>query len=377
MVAELLAALDGPVVQQPSLDECGISEKWLADNYAKGLADYKHSKIRDLSPKQVELFRSHFVNLSNTQAVVDQLFRGWHTDDYPKMLVTVNYGGREFSIQSDSQNAFMLPWSGTDSPRGGYSCKISQTIAALVPKGFTNRNRLVLGNEFRSNLTERVMYSIRDEWNMLDTEYKVGPAVAPIFAQFTPLKSEISNLSSVDLDGGEAWNAELSSTELPKNLLIGVSLSFSKKELKGVDTLLTQVPKYTKLVLSVPWLHEYLKDHPDTKIELRYVNGSSLSPKALKDLTEDLRKHDKTELANKVSQQASESSFVEINNGASASSLGCWSRAIVLPSREVLLWHFQCDSVLGFPAKDFNNTWDFYGWRSTGTIIGLDGTIMR
>jgi hypothetical protein len=372
-VAELLAALESPIADQPLLEECGISEKWLMDNYAKGLEEYTHRKIRELSPKQVDLFRSRFINLPNAQTAFAELFKHWHTDDYPNLSVSVKSDERLYGVRSESQYPFMLPWIGTDRGRGGYSCKISRAIANLVPKDFPNRSRLVLGDGFRWDLTGQIMNSIRDEWDMLDTEYKVGSAVAPVFARFTPLKSAISILSSIDLDGRESWNAELHSPDLPANFVIGVSLLYRKKELKGVDALLTQVPQYTKLVLSVPWLRKYLEDHPEARIELRYVNGRSLSLIALANLTEDLQKHSKTELAEAVSRQGAESAFLEIYAGAC-----CWSRAIVLPSREVILWHFKGDSTLGFAAKDFDN-WDYIGsgWRSAGTLIGLDGMIEK
>jgi hypothetical protein len=72
-----------------------------------------------------------------------------------------------------------------------------------------------------------------------------------------------------------------------------------------------------------------------------------------------------------VSQAAVDSAFIEVDTGS-----GCWSRAVVLSTKEVLLGHFQCDSALGFAAKDFD-TWDYYGWRSTGTLVDPDGTLVR
>ena len=68
------------------------------------------------------------------------------------------------------------------------------------------------------------MSTVEHEWNALDTEFKVGAELAPVFARFTPLKSAISNLSSIDLDGDKAWNSELQSKELPPNLIVGVSV---------------------------------------------------------------------------------------------------------------------------------------------------------
>jgi hypothetical protein len=370
-VESLLAALEQPVAEQPSLESCGITGHWLLANYTRGLEDFTHQKLRDLSPRQVELFKAHFTNIAIAQTEFAELFKGWHTDDYPEMSATVNIGDREFGVQTRSQHPFMLPWSGNDRPRGGYNCQITQAIATLLPKKFSNRERLVLNDRFRGELTEQVMRSVEHQWSLLDTEFKVGPEVAPVLARFTPLKSAISNLSSIDLDGPEAWNAELRSDDFPSNLIVGVSLRYYKKKLIGVDEFLTQIPKYSDLVLSVPWLSTYLRTHQETTVELRYVDGRSLSPKAEERLTADLLKHGKTELANVVSQRAMNSAFIEVNAGS-----GCWSRAIVFPTKDVLLWHFKCTSVLGFAAEAFD-AWDYYGWRSTGTLVKPDGTLAK
>jgi hypothetical protein len=370
-VGLLLAALEQPVADQPSLESCGITERWRLANYKGGLEDYTHYKLRELSPDQVNLFRTRFTNASSAQDAFAQLFKNWHTDDYPAMSVTVVTEGKQIGIRSGSQYPFMLPWAGVDRSRGGYNCQISQAIAALLPKKFSNRSRLVLNDRFRWELTEQTMRSVQHQWNMLDTEFKVGPQVAPVFARFTPLESAISNLSSIDLDGGEAWNAKLRSNDLPSNLIVAVSMRYYKKKLTSVEDFLNHLPMYSNLVVSVPWLSNYLRTRPQTTIELRYVNGRSLSAQAEAKLVQDLRQHGKTELANRVSEEATKVSFIEVNDDAS-----CWSRAIVFPTKEVLLWHFQCDSPLGFTAKDFDS-WDYAGWRSTGTLVNLDGTLVR
>jgi hypothetical protein len=118
---------------QPSLEACGINERWLLASYTRGLENYTHERVSNLSPKQVELFRAHFTDVANAQAAFAELFKGWHTDDYPELSVTVDVGVMEFGVQSRSQHPFMLPWFGMDRPRGGYNCQISQAIAALLP----------------------------------------------------------------------------------------------------------------------------------------------------------------------------------------------------------------------------------------------------
>jgi hypothetical protein len=370
-VESLIAALQQPFVEQPRLEQCGITREWLLSNFRAALEDRAHEKLKSLSPKQVELFRNQFTDVNKAQVAFGELFKNWHTDDYPSVSVTAWLSNRKIQIESQSQYPFMLPWVGSDAS-GGYNCLISLAIGAVLPNNFSNRRRLLVSRGFRWDLADAVMRSIEPEWDLLETDFKVGRWVAPIVSRYTPVKSAISNRASIDLDGGQAWNAELRSPDLPANLIVGVSLRYDNRQLFGADEFLTTLPKYASLVQSVPWLSEYLVRHQDSTAELRYVNGRSLSAKAEESLITDLRMHDKLDLASRILQVSGFSAFVEINAGS-----GCWTRAVVLPSKEVLLWHFgrRCQSVLGFSLTDFK-TWDYYGWRSTATLISPDGKLM-
>jgi hypothetical protein len=376
-VRSLLMALELPPVDQPTLSECGIKQEWLLANYKSALENYTHTKVKDLAPNGVELFKDKFTNPADAQSTFAELFGEWHTDDYPKMTVTVRSADREYGVESDSQHPFMLPWFGIDRRRGGYSCQISHAIATLLPKKFSNRERLVPGHEFLWRMTSQTMRAIKHEWDLFDTEFKVGPSVAPIFSHYTPVESAISNLSSIDLDGAEAWNAKLQSPDLPSNFIVNVSLNYREKSLPGVDALMREVPIYSRLVLSVPWLSDYIAAHPRSKVELHYVNGRSLSLKAERDLAQDLRQHGKDELASRVSNQAAQCAFLEIQTiPGTDTTTACWSRAVVFPNKELLIWHFQCDSVMLFSSGQFS-TWDYYGWRSTGALVEPDGTLAK
>jgi hypothetical protein len=369
-VSELLAALDAPPIDKPTLAACGSDEKWLESNYAGVLQQITHSRLRDLSTEQIDLFRRVFTNQEDVQRAFDRIMMSWHTDDNPQLSVAIHDGSHQFGVTSDSQHPFMLPWVGTDRARGGDSCRISRAIFALMPEKFPNRERLDLNGYLRSELAEQIMSDIRPQWDLLNAQHLVGTQLISIASQYTVLKSQVSSLSSVDLDGGESWNAELRSSVVPSYLVIGASLLYRHKKLIGVEELLAKAPKYLDLIESVPWLVTFMQEHPEAKIELRYVDGRSLSAKASRDMTEDLRRHGKGEIAERIEDEGTKGAFIEVNGHGS-----CWARALIFPNREILLWHFQCDDPLGFKASQFS-VWDYYGWRSTGTLIRPDGSLV-
>ena len=152
-------------------------------------------------------------------------------------------------------------------------------------------------------------------------------------------------------------------------MVIGVSLLYRGNRLNGADQFLNRVPSYTELVLSVPWLRQFLIDEPQSRIEVKYVNGRSLSTQACNELAKDLRSHGKPDLAQIVERDAAKSAFLDITEGN-----GRWSRALVLPNRDLVLWLFQGHSVLGFPETRFK-AWDRFGVQGAGTLIGPDGAI--
>jgi hypothetical protein len=376
-IESLFAALDEPIADKVDMGNCGITQQWLESNSVDALKAVTHQKISELSPKQVALFRGKFEDMHAVREALAELFEHWHTDDDPRMSVSIRIDGKELGVRSESQSPFMLPWSGTDKPRGGYNCRISQSIAALLPPKFPDRERLLPHEGFRWDLASQIMQAIEHEWNMLDTEYKIGVDVAPVFARFPPIESAVTCLMSIDLDDC-GWNATLKDPTLPVNVLIGVNLSYYESHhryhLVGVEGFLKKISEYTALMQSVPWLSKYIQAHPSSTIEVRFVGDRSLSPKALSSLTKDLSDHGKQELADRVSKEAFTSAFLEINS--SNSDYSHWSRVIVFPNRDVLLWHFQGDHFLGFSSKDFA-TWDYYGWRSTGTLIDPNGRLER
>ena len=333
---------------------------------------------REVTPNQITFFRSRFTDVPLVQQAFEADYASFHTDDYPAMNVSIlRDGKKDVLLHSESQNPFMLPWEVEGERKfTTFNCHISQAVAALLPVGTTNRGRLVVKDYSRWELIDWVMRRIENDWNMLDTRERIGQDLAAIEARFTLSRSEIAGLESIDVgdwkrgERGESWNAELQEKGLPPNMRLGVSLPYKDGRLIGANAFLARIQDYEALVLSVPWLTQYMKREPHSVVELRYVNDQSLSRKALSALAEDLRGHGKSELAERVLRESSKSALLVIDGSA-----GVWSMWVVFPNQEMLLWYFEGDDVFQWKGAQFSS-WDHYGWRGTATVVGPNGTIL-
>lgn len=367
-IKDLFVALDEPRAAKPSLENCGIDSRWLTANAEAVPEEFIDPRLAS----QTSLIRSHFSDVAYVQQAFEHAFRVPHTDDYPEMSVEVWRDGRKVSLHSDSQHLFMLPWIVDGNPeRATFNCHISRSIAELLPSNFTNRERLLVGRDFRRVITQEIMDRMLHLW---DTEEKLGPDLARIRARFTVVDSQVSCLPWVDeqVDGDNclSWNADLTAQNLPAYMHLDVSLTYSNGRLGGVDEFLARIEDYVALVRSVPWLAEFMSQHPNNKLELRYSREKSLVRKAvLTDLGKELRDHHKNEVADRLIEESDECALLRIESSA-----GRWSRWVVFPNREMLLLQFNGDSALKWGAAQLDG-WDCYGLRCTGVVVQPNATL--
>jgi hypothetical protein len=79
-----LDSLNEPRMDAPCLEQCGITEKWLSRNSKEAVEEVIHRKVKSLSPRQVELFMTHFTDGSIAQRAYETMFESLHTDDSQK-----------------------------------------------------------------------------------------------------------------------------------------------------------------------------------------------------------------------------------------------------------------------------------------------------
>ena len=115
--------------------------------------------------------------LSDTDGLprlLKSLYRGFWTDDSPQMEVRLRiWDGNEIVLESKSQKHFMLPWwirrTDTRERFQSFDADISRGVAAILPKGYLNRERLLGNAGLLGVLAEHVVESRLCE---LDREQK-------------------------------------------------------------------------------------------------------------------------------------------------------------------------------------------------------------
>lgn len=315
-----------------------------------------------------------------------ELFRGGWTDDYPFVEVRVKtQDGKVINLSSAAQPIFMLPWDIAENGRKTrtYNARISRSIANLLPKDFTNRERLS-GVDLREELAEKVARDIEADWNRLDAENKVGSYIEQLRSQFNVAELEINEYHNVEY--GKEWtetglketnlHASLRQPAFPRNFFIGLVLPLKEKKVENVDLFLNTIDRYKSSVETVPWFHEYLAAHSGITIELKFVNDQSFSEKAMRVFARDMKVLGKDALIKEVQEKQKEISLILVGWTYSQS---YW---LVLPDKRMVLWRFKADnSLLKWKRQDFNlkECADYQDWppsQCAGAIISPTGSIV-
>jgi hypothetical protein len=384
-VQSLYGALEEPPIEKPSLENCGIDARWLNANLEMAQRDFypihpyvfkptpPGLSILDTAPAQITQFRSHFTDFAYVRQAFEHDFKGHHFDDYPEMRVEVWRDGKKMSVHSNSQHLFMLPWIVDGNPkRVTFNCHISHSIANLLPSTFTNRERLLPGHDFRWVIAQEIGERMRHLW---DTEETLGPDVARIRARFTVLNSDVSCSARSDASAGGdnclSWNADLKAPNLPAYMHLDVNLTYNNGRLVGVDQFLARIEDYVALVRSIPWLAEFMSQHSNYQLQLRYGGERSLSRKVeLSDLERGLRDQHKSKLVDRLVAESDKCALLQIGDSARHE-----SKWVVFPNREMLLWWFDGDPTLKWKTTQLDG-WDCdVIMRCTGVVVQPNGTL--
>lgn len=166
LVRQLLLSLRGSRVESPTPRGLGMTQAWLKAEAPKVLTQYESSYRRAsmFSERQKSVFIRHFCDARNVVTWIDAHYglsgiRTITTDDYPHVRVHIRWDNRRsITIDSTAQTQFMLPWRIEPTNQQTYNVAISKAIAALVPRGAPNSDRLTgihLAETYASYILDR------------------------------------------------------------------------------------------------------------------------------------------------------------------------------------------------------------------------------
>jgi hypothetical protein len=169
-----------------------------------------------------------------------------------------------------------------------------------------------------------------------------------------------------------SWYAELVRSDLPKNIIIGISLSYRHNKLDTFPSFLQKIDGIINQVLSVPWLSKYISDNLTTEFKIRFVPDHSLSVKGKENFLDDLKKFGTNSLEDSIMKMLDDSVFVEVKE-----KLGPWSRWLILPDRRMVLWQIKGASVLKWKPADFKTITihETKDWFAAKALIAPDGNV--
>jgi hypothetical protein len=374
LIDALMTSLTSTVQTAPTPSNLGITENWLERNV---------QAPPEGAPNQQALFRESFTDSKTVAELLPFAFKFAKFDDYPQLTVTVALkdGGR-WVCTSDSYYPFMLPWKVNrgDEEETTYNADISRALAALMPQGSVNRNRLS-DDELKDWLSDAVMRHIKEQWDLLGVENRAPESFAELRRNFEIQHARINPYRSVDYgyvgkeNGPHEENllATLRQPSLPPNVTEDVVLLFRDGKIEGVSGLAERIGPYVTLALSVPWLNEYRADHPEQKMYIRFVHDRSFSDKAMQNFSADMKQLGKESLADEVARVQDKVALVFLDYGSD------W---IILPDNRMILWrHYLPASFLKWTQTDFTIKrcveYNANNGGCVGMIVSADGVLQQ
>ena len=303
LIDALIAALRAPLLPKPDLASLGITQQWLNTN-ARSQEPHPNDDPGDPTPGQLALFQKSFSNISLVARLLPQLFQIPHTDDYPSARVEVTMDDNtKLVAYSDSQFAYMLPWCVGLNKKPSYNPAISRAFAALLPEKTVNKDRLA-DAAFASQLSEAVMSEIESAYDLQGVEDRVGSDLAPLRRAYKITAATIDPYLRPEY-GPDKYDekhqevnlhATLTKPTFPPNVSYEVTLQSVNGHIQGIDRFLASAGKYEQLVLSVPWLKQYILAHPKTAVRISYVHEASLGDQALRRFVADMKRRARSNL---------------------------------------------------------------------------------
>ena len=348
-VLDLVRALTAPPINTPSLSNLGINQSWLEEQAGEA-AKHFGSLGEPNDQRQQAFLRESFTDLALIRKAIPRAVRSSWTDDPVWVHVIVRFvNGKTIEAETRNQPAFMLPWT---CERDGnkiqtFNADISRSVAKLLPDGAVNKGRLQ-GAGLMREIVFQMDGSITQRWKEIGAEDQAGDALVHLRTRYTIRRSEVSEHISLHFGvarpkaGEESLQADVRRSDFPQNLVVAAVFPIQNGQAVGVDTFLHHSSQYERLVLDNPWIMASLRQHRNLGAWLIFVNGASMSEKALSVFAADMHALGRDDLAQEVSAHRTEI--------ADLSYYG--NELLLFPDHHAILWRWDPNrDLFGWPAS--------------------------
>jgi hypothetical protein len=337
-IEALVTALEAPRIAQPDQGNLGIDAAWREGNADKAFGAFS-TWSRVSMPEQKAFYIASFKDPQVMRDGLHEGFRSFHTDDYPLVEVKVAFSdGSTRTAVSMSQSVFLLPWDTTpDGHESNYNADISRALAALMPEGATNRERL-LGIDLLRWTADGVWLAVRDKLDRIKAEARAGRTLALLASKYSVVIAQIDTYTNAiyGKDGAEDnLHVSLRDAKLPQSVTYAVVLPLRGDEAQDASVFVGSADRYRSTFARIGWLQDYIRAHPAEQMWLTFVHDASLGDKAFAVFAADMHALGKDGLARLVG--AERARVVLLQTGIPERET-YW---ILLPDGRTILWRYD------------------------------------
>jgi len=323
-----------PPLSAPSLDNLKINHEWLESHVDEQLQN-TGSLGETNGEKQREFFRQSFTDL----ALIDKLLPGvvaerW-TDDGAWVHVSVDFAdGTTWTAEANALPPFMLPWQAVVNGHTykTYNANVSRAVAALLPEGTLNKNRLQ-GIGIERLIGSAVEIRIKARWQEMGAEERAGTALAELKKIYVVRRSEVSSHQGLGFGetlAEDSLQADVRLASFPENLVVATSFPIRNRTVADLHSFFLNGGRYQQLVLGNPWIMKSLRSHPDVGAWLYFMSGTSLSEKAERVFDADMREIGRPELITQVEGHREDVALLNYNG----------NQLILFPDHHGIIWRW-------------------------------------
>lgn len=373
-----------------SLAKYGIDTSWIINNPSKLLELYSDKEDIDWNKPQKQFIFKELTDISNFREYLnDRLLDGgsytMHHSYKNEYQVKIFDKGNEPSIISSRKYVwgYMMPWVKNDGEQI-FNYNIETALNNILSNKIKT-NKPLSGSALLKYLVNKIVDNNMPSLYQLSA-YSYQKEIDELKTDFTVLGAgEVYVSGGYMKDGQSAIKIALKNKLMLDNVSIIFFASKQDKTIYSRDSLKSDYKQYIDRIQTIPFITDYLKSNPKTKLDIYYFNNKGINDENIDNINKNPKEweqHDHYLKSIETSQKLGVKFSFDIDQAKKTSQqvyCGCNYRYdknylekailfkileqngnssswLLLPDNKVLLYLMQGDSVINFSYQDFGNS---------------------